>query len=431
MLKREVIFVGTKHGNHTLDQYIDTEMKKIITKELERQKNQIILIASENFTSQEVIRTMGSVLTNKYAEGYPGDRYYEGCNIVDEVEDLAIRRCNELFNSNYSNVQPHSGVQANTAIFLSVLNCNDRILSMNLRDGGHLSHGHKQNLTGRYFDIYTYSVDPETEMIDYENVRKLAKISKPKLIIAGASSYSRIIDYKKFREIADEVGAFLMADIAHVAGLIVGGQHPTSIGIADFTTATTHKTLRGPRGGLIIADKKYSSLINKSVFPGTQGGPFMHIIAAKAVAFKEALQPTFKVYTKKIVENSKALCDCLKDDGFRIVSGGTDNHLFLIDLTNKNVTGYEASETLASVGIILNKNVIPYDNLNPNITSGIRIGTPAVTTQGMGVREMHKIGEYISYTIKNRDNKAGFSDIAQKVKKLVNDFPVYSNMTIS
>lgn len=417
--------------NHTSDQYIDTEMKKIIAKELERQKSQIILIASENFTSQEVIRTMGSVLTNKYAEGYPGDRYYEGCNVVDEAEDLAIKRCNKLFDSNYSNVQPHSGVQANTAIFLAVLNCNDRILSMNLRDGGHLSHGHKQNLTGRYFDISTYSVDPETEMIDYENVRKLAKISKPKLIIAGASSYSRIIDYKKFREIADEVGAFLMADIAHVAGLIVGGQHPTSVGIADFTTATTHKTLRGPRGGLIVADKKYSSLINKSVFPGTQGGPSMHIIAAKAVAFKEAMQPSFKEYAKKIVENSKALCESIKSEGFRIVSGGTDNHLFLVDLTDKGITGYEASEALASVGIILNKNVIPYDNLNPNITSGIRIGTPAVTTQGMGIPEMQKIGQYISYVVKNMNNKAGLSDIAQKVRKLLSDFPVYSNMVIS
>jgi glycine hydroxymethyltransferase len=414
--------------NHTLSQVADIEMANILKKELQRQKSQIVLIASENFTSQEVIKTMGSVLTNKYAEGYPGDRYYEGCNAVDEVEDLAIKRCNLLFNSNYSNVQPHSGVQANTAVFLSVLNCGDKILSMNLRDGGHLSHGHKQNLTGKYFDIFTYSVDTETEMIDYDNVRKLAKISKPKLIIAGASSYSRIIDYAKFREIADEVGAFLMADIAHVAGLIAGGIYPTSVGIADFSTATTHKTLRGPRGGIIIADKKYSGLINKSVFPGTQGGPLMHIIAAKAVCFKEALDSSFKIYSQKIIENSKVLCDFMKDKGYRIVSGGTDNHLFLIDLTNKHLTGYEASETLASVGIILNKNVIPYDVLNPNITSGIRIGTPAVTTQGMGPQQMHEIGEMIDFTLKNKDNGTALKDVALKVKELAESFPVYSGV---
>src|SRR4030043_2484596 len=406
-----------KHENHTLSIEIDAEIKKTIEKELERQKSQLILIASENFTSQEVLRTMGSVLTNKYAEGYPGCRYYAGCENVDEAEKLAISRANELFGSNYSNVQPHSGVSANLAIFLGILKCGDKILSMNLRDGGHLSHGHKQNLSGRYYEIHKYGVDPETEMLDYENVRNIAKEVMPELIICGASSYSRIIDFKKFREITDEVGSYLMADTAHIAGLMVKGYHPSSINVADFTTATTHKTLRGPRGGLIIADKKYSSLINKSVFPGTQGGPSMHIIAAKAVSFKEALQPAFKIYTKKIVENSKALCSCLKADGFRIVSGGTDNHLFLIDLTNKSVTGYEASETLASVGIILNKNVIPYDTLNPNITSGIRIGTPAVTTQGMGVGELHNTGEYISYVIKNRNNKAGLADIAQKVKK--------------
>jgi glycine hydroxymethyltransferase len=265
-------------------------------------------------------------------------------------------------------------------------------------------------------------------MIDYENVRKLAKIARPKLIIAGASSYPRIIDYKKFREIADEVGAFLMADIAHVAGLIAGGVHPTSIGIADFTTATTHKTLRGPRGGLIIADKKYSGLVNKSVFPGTQGGPLMHIIAAKAVCFKEALDPSFKIYSKQIIDNSKVLCNFMKEKGYRIVSGGTDNHLFLIDLTNKHITGYEASEALASAGIILNKNVIPYDQLNPNITSGIRVGTPAVTTQGMGTREMNLIGELIDYVLKNRENRTKIEDARIKVKKLVLDFPVYSSL---
>ena len=415
-----------KHENHTLSTDIDNEVKEIIKKELERQKNQLILIASENFTSQEVIRTMGSILTNKYAEGYPGFRYYAGCENVDEVEKLAINRANRLFGSNYSNVQPHSGVSANLAVYLSVLNCGDRILGMNLRDGGHLSHGHKQNLSGRYYEIHTYTVDPETEMIDYENVKKLAKATRPKLIIAGASSYSRLIDFNKFRDIADEVGAYLMADTAHIAGLMVTGHHPSSINVADFTTATTHKTLRGPRGGLVIADKKYAGLIDKSVFPGVQGGPMMHIIAAKAVAFREALKDSFKDYSRRIIENSKALCEYIKNEGFRIVSGGTDNHLFLIDLTSKELTGYEAVGTLSSVGIIINKNVIPFDKLDPIITSGIRIGTPAVTTQGMGVEEMYKIGELISSALKNRKNNTKLKEIGKKVKNLAGDFPVYT-----
>lgn len=415
-----------KHENHTLSTDIDNEIKEIIKKELERQKNQLILIASENFTSQEVIRTMGSILTNKYAEGYPGFRYYAGCEHIDEIEQLAINRANQLFGSNYSNVQPHSGVNANLAVYLSVLNCGDSILSMNLRDGGHLSHGHKQNLSGRYYEIHTYTVDPETEMIDYENVRKLAKATRPKLIIAGASSYSRLIDFNKFRDIADEVGAYLLADTAHIAGLMVTGHHPSSINVADFTTATTHKTLRGPRGGLVIADKKYAGLIDKSVFPGVQGGPMMHIIAAKAVAFREALKDSFKDYSRRIIENSKALCEYIKNEGFRIVSGGTDNHLFLIDLTSKELTGYEAVGTLSSVGIIINKNVIPFDKLDPIITSGIRIGTPAVTTQGMGVEEMYKIGELISSALKNRKNNTKLKEIGKKVKNLAGDFPVYT-----
>ena len=419
-----------KHENHTLSTDIDAEVKEIIKKELERQKNQLILIASENFTSQEVIRTMGSVLTNKYAEGYSGNRYYEGCRYIDEIEELAIKRANKLFGSSYSNVQPHSGVNANLAVFLGVLNCGDRILSMNLRDGGHLSHGHKQNLSGRYYEIHTYTVDPETEMIDYENVMKLAKATKPKLIIAGASSYSRLIDFNKFRNIADEVGAYLMADTAHIAGLMVTGYHPSSINAADFTTATTHKTLRGPRGGLVIADKKYAGLIDKSVFPGVQGGPLMHIIAAKAVAFREALKDSFKDYSRRIIENSKALCEYIKNEGFRIVTGGTDNHLFLIDLTNMGINGMTAANVLSSVGIILNKNVIPFDKLNPYLASGIRIGTPAVTTQGMGVEHMYKIGEYISSALKNRDNHSKLKEIASKVKKLANDFPVYSNLEV-
>jgi glycine hydroxymethyltransferase len=415
-----------KYENHTLSTDIDDEIKKIIKKELERQKSQLILIASENFTSREVIKAMGSVLTNKYAEGYPGFRYYAGCENVDEVEKLAIKRANRLFGSNYSNVQPHSGVSANLAIFLSILNCGDKILSMNLRDGGHLSHGHKQNLSGRYYEIHKYSVDPETEMLDYENIRELAKAIKPKLIISGASSYSRIIDFKKFREIADEVGAYLMADIAHIAGLMVTGYHPSSINVADFTTATTHKTLRGPRGGLIIADKKYAGLIDKSVFPGVQGGPMMHIIAAKAVAFREALKDSFKDYSRRIIENSKTLCEYMKNEGFRIVSGGTDNHLFVIDLTDKGLTGYDAALILTSVGIAANRNVIPFDKQSPMITSGIRIGTPAVTTQGMGIEEMYKIGEFISSTLKNRENNTKLKEISKRVKSLAGDFPVYT-----
>jgi len=417
-----------KNNNHTHSQVFDGEIRDIIRKEILRQQENIILIASENFTSQEVIRTMGSVLTNKYAEGYPGFRYYEGCENMDSVEELARQRANKLFGSNYCNVQPHSGVNANMAVFLSVLKCGDRILSMNLRDGGHLSHGHKQNLTGKYFDIHTYSVDPDTEMIDYGDIMRQAKIVKPNLIIAGASSYSRIIDFSKFREIADEVGSYFMADTAHIAGLMVSGYHPGSVGVADFTTATTHKTIRGPRGGMIIADKKYAGLIDKSVFPGIQGGPLMHIIAAKAVAFREALEKTFKDYSRRIIENSKALCQYMKDEGFRIVSGGTDNHLFLIDLSDKKFTGIEAADLLASVGLILNYNVIPYDKLTPTITSGIRIGTPAVTTQGMGTGEMQKIGEYISATLKNRDKQTVLADIKTRVKKLAGEFPVYSNM---
>jgi len=414
-----------KYENHTLDMEEDIEIRKVLENELKRQRSQIILIASENFASKEVLKTMGSLLTNKYAEGYPGFRYYAGCENVDDAEQLAIDRANKLFGSEYCNVQPHSGVNANLAVYLGVLSCGDKILSMSLRDGGHLSHGHKQNLTGKYYDVHTYNVDPETEMLDYEIIKKMAKTIRPKLIIAGASSYSRIIDFKKFREIADEVGSYLMADVAHIAGLMVSGYHPDSVKIADFTTSTTHKTLRGPRGALIVADKKYAELINKAVFPGVQGGPFMHIIAAKAVAFREDLKDSFKEYNRRIIENSKALCEYMKDDGFRIVSGGTDNHLFLIDLTGKNLTGAEAVDTLTSVGIIVNKNVIPFDKLKPTVASGIRIGTPAVTTQGMGVEEMYKIGELISSALKNRDNNIKLKEIGKKVKSLAEDFPVY------
>jgi glycine hydroxymethyltransferase len=428
-LKKGVVPV-TADNNHTRYQGPDEEIRDIIKAEIKRQQDNIILIASENFTSQEVIRTMGSVLTNKYAEGYPGFRYYEGCGNMDSIEEIARSRANKLFGSSYCNVQPHSGVNANTAVFLAILKCGDRILSMNLRDGGHLSHGHKQNLTGKYYDIHTYSVDPDTEMLDYDDIARQARIIKPRLIIAGASSYSRQIDFARFREIADEVGAYLMADTAHIAGLMVSGYHPDSVGVADFTTATTHKTIRGPRGGMIVADKKYAGLLDKSVFPGIQGGPLMHVIAAKAVAFREALQETFKDYSKRIIENSAALCRHMADEGFRIVSGGTDNHLFLIDLTSRGITGIDAADLLAGAGIILNYNVIPYDKLTPTITSGIRIGTPAVTTQGMGTEEMHMIGDFISEVLKNRDKPKLIKDIGKKVKDLAHEFPVYSNMKV-
>jgi len=404
----------------------DKEVEDIIRKEIDRQNHNITLIASENYASPAVLDAMGSVFTNKYAEGYPKHRYYEGCEYVDEIESLARNRLNELFNSEYCNVQPHSGVQANTAVYLAILKPHDKILSMNLKDGGHLSHGNVMNISGRYYEVHFYNVDRETEQMDYEVIKKMAKEIRPKLIIAGASSYPRTIDFKKFREIADETGAYLMADIAHIAGLIAGDMHPTSIGLADFTTGTTHKTLRGPRGGFIIAEKKYATLLDTGIFPGTQGGPLVHMIAGKAVAFKEALEPSFKIYAKNIVVNCKALCGFLKNEGFRIVSGGTDNHLFLIDLSGLNMTGQDASTTLASLNIVLNKNVIPFDKLSPNLTSGIRIGTAAATARGMGMEEMQKIGEWISFVLKNWQNRTKIAPIKGKARKLADEFPVYN-----
>ena len=404
----------------------DKEVEDIIKKEIDRQNQNITLIASENYASPAVLDAMGSVFTNKYAEGYPNHRYYEGCEYVDEIEILARERLNRIFNSEYCNVQPHSGVQANTAVFLAILKPHDKILSMNLKDGGHLSHGNVMNISGRYYEVHFYNVDKETEKIDYEVIKKMAKEIRPKLIIAGASSYPRTIDFAKFREIADEIGAYLMADIAHIAGLIAGGMHPTSIGFADFTTGTTHKTLRGPRGGFIVAEKKYSTLLDTGIFPGTQGGPLVHMIAGKAVAFKEALEPSFKEYARNIVENSKFLCEILKNEGFRIVSGGTDNHLFLIDLSGLNMTGQDASSALASHNIVLNKNVIPFDKLSPNLTSGIRIGTAAATSRGMGKEEMLKIGEWISFILKNWQNASKIAPIKEKALKLADAFPVYT-----
>ncbi len=409
-----------------LNNDIDIEISNIIAKEISRQNTQITLIASENFASPAVIKAMANVLTNKYAEGYPGHRYYEGCENADLVESIAKDRLNKIFGSSYCNVQPHSGVQANTGVFLAILKPRDKILSMNLKDGGHLSHGHVMNISGKYYEIHSYCVDEETEMIDYENIRALTKKIRPKMIIAGASSYPRTIDFKIFREIADEVGAYLMADIAHIAGLIAGDVHPSPIGISDFTTGTTHKTLRGPRGGFVIAEPKYQHLIDEAMFPGTQGGPLMHTIAAKAVAFKEVLDPSFKEYARKIVSNSKTLCAYMKEQGFKIVSGGTDNHMFLIDLRPLDMTGNQVSQALASVGIVSNKNVIPFDKLSPSLTSGIRIGTPSVTSRGMGEEEMIRIGELISYTIKNIDNLAKLRETSKKVLALTSNFPVYA-----
>jgi glycine hydroxymethyltransferase len=404
----------------------DKEVEDIIKSEIDRQNHNITLIASENYASPAVLDAMGSVFTNKYAEGYPKHRYYEGCEFVDEIETLARDRLNEVFKSDYCNVQPHSGVQANTAVFLAILKPHDKILSMNLKDGGHLSHGNVMNISGRYYEVHFYNVDRETEKIDYEEIKRMAKEIRPKLIIAGASSYPRTIDFVKFREIADEIGAYLMADIAHIAGLIAGDMHPTSIGLADFTTGTTHKTLRGPRGGFIIAEKKYSTLLDTGIFPGTQGGPIVNMIAGKAVAFKEALEPSFKNYAANIVENSKVLCEFLKNEGFRIVSGGTDNHLFLIDLSGLDMTGQDASSTLAAHNIVLNKNVIPFDKLSPNLTSGIRIGTAAATSRGMGRAEMIKIGEWISFILKNWQNPSKIAPVKEMAGSMADSFPVYT-----
>ncbi|MCI7443212.1 MAG: serine hydroxymethyltransferase, partial [Clostridium sp.] len=353
----------------------DKEIYDLINKELKRQQDGIELIASENIVSKAVMEAMGSYLTNKYAEGYPGKRYYGGCHVVDEIEQIAIDRAKELFGAEHANVQPHSGSQANMAVYFSVLEPGDTVLGMDLSHGGHLTHGSPVNFSGRLFNFVSYGVDKETEVIDYDNVRKIALENKPKLIVAGASAYSRIIDFPKLREIADEVGALLMVDMAHIAGLVAAGVHPSPVPYADFVTSTTHKTLRGPRGGLILCKEKYAKLIDKNIFPGMQGGPLMHIIAAKAVCFKEALEPSFKEYGAQVVKNCKRLAEELVKRDFNIVSGGTDNHVFLVDLHNKEVTGKETENLLDRVGITLNKNTVPNETRSPFVTSGVRIGT--------------------------------------------------------
>ena len=402
---------------------VDPEIAEAIVKEQNRQNDHIELIASENWVSKAVMAAMGSPLTNKYAEGYPAKRYYGGCQCVDEVENLAIERAKELFGCDYANVQPHSGAQANMAVQFAILNPGDTIMGMNLDHGGHLTHGSPVNLSGKYFNVVPYGVNDEG-FIDYDELRRLALEAKPKMIIAGASAYARTIDFKKFREVADEVGAVLMVDMAHIAGLVAAGLHPSPIPYADVVTTTTHKTLRGPRGGLILANKeaneKYN--FNKAIFPGTQGGPLMHVIAAKAVCFKEALSEEFKVYQKGIIDNAQALCKGLQDRGIKIVSDGTDNHLMLMDLTPFDLTGKEVEKLLDRAHITANKNTLPNDPKSPFVTSGIRLGTPAVTTRGMNTEDMDRIAEAISLVVKYGEEK--IEDAKAIVKELTEKYPL-------
>jgi len=402
---------------------IDPEVAQAIEMEVNRQRSKIELIASENFVSPAVMEAMGTPLTNKYAEGYPGKRYYGGCECVDIVERLAIERAKQIFGADHANVQPHSGAQANTAVYFAMLKPGDTILGMNLAHGGHLSHGSPVNISGSYFNVIPYGVDDNTHTINYDEVRKLALEHKPKMIVAGASAYPRIIDFKAFSEIAKEVGAYLMVDIAHIAGLVAAGLHPSPVPYADFVTTTTHKTLRGPRGGMIWCKAEYAKTIDKAVFPGMQGGPLMHIIAAKAVCFKEALSDEFKQYQQQIVKNAAALSQALIHEGFNLVSGGTDNHLMLVDLRNMKVTGKVAEKMLDEVGITVNKNTIPNDPESPFTTSGIRIGTPAVTSRGMKEDDMQEIAKLIKMTITDFDNKQ--DEVRSRVAALCSKYPLY------
>jgi glycine hydroxymethyltransferase len=402
---------------------LDPQLADAIENEVDRQRNKIELIASENFVSQAVLEAMGTPLTNKYAEGYPGHRYYGGCEYVDIVEILAIERAKTIFGAQHANVQPHSGAQANLAVFFAVLKPGDTVLGMNLAHGGHLSHGSPVNISGSYYNIVPYGVDKDTFRIDYDEVRRLAKEHRPKMIIAGASAYPRVIDFKVFGEIAKEVGAYLMVDMAHIAGLVAAGLHPNPVPYADFVTTTTHKTLRGPRGGMILCKEEYAKIINKAVFPGTQGGPLMHIIAAKAVCFKEAMTQEFKKYQGQIVLNAARFAKELQNREFDIVSGGTDNHLMLVDLRSKGKTGKEVDYMLDEVGITVNKNAIPFDTQSPFITSGIRIGTPAVTARGMREDEMTEIAELISLTIEDFEGKK--EEVRKRIKKLCDEYPLY------
>ncbi|RAK20447.1 glycine hydroxymethyltransferase [Anoxybacillus vitaminiphilus] len=403
----------------------DPQVFQAIQNELKRQQTKIELIASENFVSRAVMEAQGSVLTNKYAEGYPGRRYYGGCEHVDVVEELARERAKQLFGAEHANVQPHSGAQANMAVYFTVLEHGDTVLGMNLSHGGHLTHGSPVNFSGIQYNFVEYGVDPETHTINYDEVLEKARLHKPKLIVAGASAYPRVIDFKRFREIADEVGAYLMVDMAHIAGLVAAGLHPNPVPYAHFVTTTTHKTLRGPRGGMILCKEEFAKQIDKAIFPGIQGGPLMHVIAAKAVALGEALQDSFKTYAQNIVNNAKRLAESLMKEGFTLVSGGTDNHLLLIDLRSLNLTGKVAEKVLDEVGITVNKNTIPYDPESPFVTSGIRIGTAAVTSRGFGLEEMDEIASIIALTLKNIDNEEKLEEAKKRVAALTEKFPLY------
>ncbi len=404
---------------------VDPEIAKMIGEESSRQQNKLELIASENFTSEAVMEAQGSVLTNKYAEGYPGKRYYGGCECVDVIEQLAIDRAKELFGAGYANVQPHSGAQANMAVFFACLNLGDTVLGMDLSHGGHLTHGSPVNMSGKYFKIVPYGVSAETETIDYDELEKIAKASNPKMIIAGASAYPRIIDFERMGSIAKKVDALLMVDMAHIAGLVAAGLHPSPMDYADIVTTTTHKTLRGPRGGIILASEENGAKFNfnKAVFPGIQGGPLMHVIAAKAVAFKEALTPEFKVYQQQVVNNAQALASKLSAEGFRLISGGTDNHLMLVDVRGQNLTGKVAENLLDEVGVTVNKNTIPFDPASPFVTSGIRIGTPALSSRGMKEEDMNVIGEIIAMTLKNPESEDVKATAKGLVEKLCQKYP--------
>ena len=402
---------------------VDEEVYALMEKELNRQQKGIELIASENFASEAVMEAMGSYLTNKYAEGYPGKRYYGGCYVVDEIEDIARNRAKELFGAEHANVQPHAGSQANMAVYFTILKPGDTVLGMDLSHGGHLTHGSPVNFSGRLFNFVSYGVDRETERINYDEVRRIALECKPKLIVAGASAYARIIDFKKFREIADEVGAYFMVDMAHIAGLVAAGLHPSPVPYADFVTSTTHKTLRGPRGGLILCKEKYAKDLDKNIFPGMQGGPLMHVIAGKAVCFKEALDPSLKEYMTKVVNNCRVLGEELVNRGFKLVSDGTDNHLILVDLNNKDVTGKEVENLLDTIGVTVNKNTVPNETRSPFVTSGIRIGTAAVTTRGFEEEDMKVIAEIIDEAIQNREGD--LSTLREKVEALCDKHPLY------
>jgi glycine hydroxymethyltransferase len=410
---------------------VDPEIARAIERETDREARTLELIASENFVSEAVLRAMGSVMTNKYAEGLPGKRYYGGCEFVDVAETLAIERAKKLFNAEHANVQPHSGAQANQAVYVTVLKPGDTVLGMNLAHGGHLTHGHPLNFSGKMYNIVPYGVRRDTETIDYDELDRLAMEHRPKLIVAGASAYPRVIDFPRFAQIAKNAGALLMVDMAHIAGLVAAGIHPSPIPHADFVTTTTHKTLRGPRGGLVFTKAQYSKDLDKAVFPGIQGGPLMHIIAAKAVCFHEALQPSFRDYQRQIVVNAKALEETLAGEGFRIVSGGTDNHLMLVDVFSKQVTGKQAEQALDRAGITVNKNAIPFDVNPPMTASGIRIGTPAVTTRGMKEPEMRRIGQWIAEVLHNLQDESVAGRVRGEVESLTEQFPLYESRRVT